>query len=77
VADDDLKVSLAPCWLSPSMAEKSDVAYRGSITLANGKHQFKTSGLMLSSSSSTKNVLFKKDIEVNDKTKELTIEIVI
>lgn len=77
VADDDLKISLAPCWLSPSMAEKSDVAYKGSIKLANGKHQFKTSGLMLSSSSSTKNVLFKKDIEVNDKTSEITIEIVV
>ena len=77
VADDDLKTSLAPCWLSPSMAEKSDVAYKGSITLADGKHQFKTSGLTLSNSSSTKNVLFKKDIEVNDKTKEIIIEIVV
>jgi hypothetical protein len=59
------------------MAEKSDVAYNGSIKLANGKHQFKTLGLMLSNSSSTKNILFNKDIEVNDKTSEITIEIVV
>lgn len=75
IINDDIKINISPCWLSPNMAEKSDVVYNGKIILDNGKYSLKTSGLLLYSSDSTKNISITKEFEVNDNTKEITIEL--
>ena len=75
IIDNDLKISIAPCWLSPSMAEKSDIVYNGKIMLGEGKHLLKASGRILYSSYSAKNMTITKDFEINDKTKEIVIEL--
>lgn len=36
------KIRLNPCWLSPTMKDKVDIAYNGKLTIPEGEHIFET-----------------------------------
>ena len=77
VIDGDKKIKLNPCWLSPDMIEKYDVAYKGNIELLSGTHIFKTMNLNLKSMKDYNCIDFTKSVEVDKKTKEIILEMIV
>lgn len=75
--DNNVEIKLKPCWLSPSMKEKTDTAYKGTIELVEGKHRFETFnvGATYSNTKETKCCDIYKEINVDKSTKTITLHI--
>ena len=74
--DEDTVIKLTPCWLSPTMKDKKDTAYNGTVVIKEGSHQFKAVNVvLLTQKGEYTKINCNKTIDVNSSTKEILFEI--
>lgn len=78
VVDDIELIHLSPCWISPNMETKYDVAYNGMINLSYGKHKIGIYNIITHNGSTLeveKHTTTFKEIEINEGNKTIYLKI--
>ena len=69
-------IKLAPCWLSPTMKNKKDIAYDGIISLEEGQHKLEAVNVILLNPNKTHVNLYRKmTVNVDKSLKEIMFDI--
>ena len=73
------RIDLNPCWLSPKMKDKVDIAYEGVVAMTEGSHMFETFNvILLGNDGKTRkdcNVYILTHIDKNTKNFEIQIKV--
>ena len=73
------RIDLNPCWLSPKMKDRVDIAYEGVVTMTEGSHMFETFNvILLGNDGKTRkdcNVYILTHIDKNTKNFEIQIKV--
>jgi len=64
--DNKISINLSPCWISPEMGNKTDIAYNGEINLKAGNHIFEIYNGKCFSANKNEPIYYKETIEIND-----------
>jgi len=75
--DKKRRINLSPCWISPQMDEKVDIAYDGIIEIEHGNHVFEVINMVSSKGKGSieKNCISNKHIVVDETTKNIIIKV--